>query len=195
MLDKDMDTGMPPISLNSTIGSYTSEANFDNNMVIVLAALLCALICALGLNSAIRCAIRCGYTFGLIAGTPHPQQTPVSVRQQQDSISTAGVKKSALSRIPVIAYDSSGSGGGLDNLTGTDCPICLGEFAQGDKVRILPNCSHGFHAKCIDIWLLSNSSCPLCRQALLAEDQVNFVVGRLPENAPSTGQTTPVLVT
>ncbi|OMP02300.1 Zinc finger, RING-type [Corchorus olitorius] len=177
---------MPPISLNSTIGSYTSEANFDNNMVIVLAALLCALICALGLNSAIRCAIRCGYSFGL-AGTPHAQQTPVSVRQQD---STTGLKKSALSRIPVIAYGSSGSGG--LNLTGTDCPICLGEFAQGDKVRILPNCSHGFHAKCIDIWLLSNSSCPLCRQALLAEE-VNFVVGRLSENAPSTGQTTVVV--
>lgn len=149
----DMETGMPPISLNSTIGSYTGDANFDNNMVIVLAALLCALICALGLNSAIRCALRCGYRFGL--GTPD-QQTP-----SRQLASTTGLKKSALSRIPVIAY-----GSGL-NLTGTDCPICLGEFAEGEKVRVLPMCSHGFHAKCIDTWLLSNSSCPLCRQALL----------------------------
>ncbi|XVF46116.1 hypothetical protein PTKIN_Ptkin03bG0000900 [Pterospermum kingtungense] len=180
-----METGMPPISLNSTIGSYTGEANFDSNMVIVLAALLGALICALGLNSAIRCALRCGYRFGL--GTPDPDPEQIPSRQLA---STTGVKKSALSRIPVIAY-----GSGL-NLTGTDCPICLGEFAEGEKVGVLPMCRHGFHARCIDIWLLSNSSCPLCRQAMLdnttscvniAED-VNFMV-RLPENGVGSGQT------
>ena len=175
----DMETGMAPISLNSTIGSYSSEANFDNNMVIVLAALLCALICALGLNSAIRCALRCGYGFGFGS----PEQTPAP-----QLASTTGLKKSALNLIPVIAY-----GSGL-NLTGTDCPICLGEFAEGEKVRVLPNCSHGFHAKCIDTWLLSNSSCPLCRQALLDNitscniaEEVNFIV-RLPENGARSGQ-------
>ena len=127
----DMETGMPPISLNSTTGSYTSEANFDNNMVIVLAALLCALICALGLNSAIPCVLRCGYSFGLWT----PEQTPAP-----QLASTTGLKKSALNLIPVIAY-----GSGL-NLTGTDCPICLGDFAGDEKVRVLPKCSHCFHA-------------------------------------------------
>ncbi|XVE79892.1 hypothetical protein DITRI_Ditri14bG0093600 [Diplodiscus trichospermus] len=177
----DMENGMPPISLNSTIGSYTSEANFDNNMVIVLAALLCALICALGLNSAIRYALRYGYNFGF--GIPDPEQTPA-----RHLASTTGLKKSALSRIPVITY-----GSGL-NLTGTDCPICLGEFAEGEKVRVLPKCSHGFHAKCIDTWLSSNSSCPLCRQALLDNttscniaEELNFRV-RLPGNEASNGQ-------
>ncbi|XWS74446.1 hypothetical protein CRYUN_Cryun02cG0216800 [Craigia yunnanensis] len=175
----DTETGMPPISLNSTTGSYSSDANFDNNMVIVLAALLCALICALGLNSAIRCALRCGYSFGF--GTP--EQTPAP-----HVASTTGLKKSELNLIPVIAY-----GSGL-NLTGTDCPICLGEFAGGEKVRVIPKCSHCFHAKCIDTWLLSNSSCPLCRQALLDNitncniaEEVNFIV-RLPENGASSGQ-------
>ncbi|PNX78977.1 RING-H2 finger protein ATL72-like [Trifolium pratense] len=50
---------------------------------------------------------------------------------------------------------------------GTDCPICLGEFMDGEKVRVLPNCNHGFHVECIDKWLLSHSSCPTCRQSLL----------------------------
>ncbi|XP_022731460.1 RING-H2 finger protein ATL74-like [Durio zibethinus] len=165
----DMETGMPPVSLNSTVGLYPSEANFDNKMVIVLAALLCALMCALGLNSAIRCALRLGYSFGF--GTP--EQTPAP-----HLASNTALKKNALSRIPVITY-----GSGL-NVTGTDCPICLGEFAEGEKVRILPKCGHGFHAKCIDTWLLSNSSCPLCRQALLDNstscnniaEEVNFIV-------------------
>ncbi|KAG9140697.1 hypothetical protein Leryth_006891 [Lithospermum erythrorhizon] len=35
-----------------------------------------------------------------------------------------------------------------------------------DKLRLLPTCSHAFHMNCIDTWLLSNSTCPLCRAAL-----------------------------
>ena len=44
-----------------------------------------------------------------------------------------------------------------------DCAVCLSEFADGDKVRTLPNCKHGFHTHCIDAWFASHSTCPLCR--------------------------------
>ncbi|WVZ04570.1 hypothetical protein V8G54_017916 [Vigna mungo] len=44
-----------------------------------------------------------------------------------------------------------------------DCAVCLSEFADGDKVRVLPNCKHGFHTHCIDEWFASHSTCPLCR--------------------------------
>nr|XP_009588993.1 RING-H2 finger protein ATL46-like isoform X2 [Nicotiana tomentosiformis] len=44
-----------------------------------------------------------------------------------------------------------------------DCAVCLCEFSEHDKLRLLPLCSHAFHIHCIDTWLLSNSTCPLCR--------------------------------
>jgi len=44
-----------------------------------------------------------------------------------------------------------------------DCAVCLCEFSEQDKLRLLPMCSHAFHIGCIDTWLLSNSTCPLCR--------------------------------
>ncbi|CAK8533700.1 unnamed protein product [Lathyrus sativus] len=47
-----------------------------------------------------------------------------------------------------------------------DCAVCLCEFSEKDKLRLLPMCSHAFHISCIDTWLLSNSTCPLCRGTL-----------------------------
>ncbi|XP_022873816.1 RING-H2 finger protein ATL74-like isoform X1 [Olea europaea var. sylvestris] len=131
------------------------EANFDTNMVIILAALLCALICALGINSIVRCILRCSNRLTLDA----TDQTPPR------GVARKGLKKRTLRQIPVAEY-----GSGHDNAAAfTDCPICLGEFMDGEKVRVLPYCHHCFHVKCIDIWLASHSSCPTCRQSL--EDQ------------------------
>lgn len=48
-----------------------------------------------------------------------------------------------------------------------DCAVCLCEFEAEDKLRLLPKCSHAFHVECIDTWLLSHSTCPLCRFSLL----------------------------
>ncbi|KAL5549658.1 hypothetical protein UlMin_004889 [Ulmus minor] len=46
---------------------------------------------------------------------------------------------------------------------GSDCSVCLGEFEENQSLRLLPKCNHAFHLPCIDVWLKSNSSCPLCR--------------------------------
>ncbi|KAK4835680.1 hypothetical protein QYF36_012969 [Acer negundo] len=43
------------------------------------------------------------------------------------------------------------------------CSICLSEFNDGEAIRLLPECLHSFHVPCIDMWLVSHSSCPLCR--------------------------------
>lgn len=54
-----------------------------------------------------------------------------------------------------------------------DCAVCLCEFSENDKLRLLPVCSHAFHISCIDTWLLSNSTCPLCRGSLLTSGLEN----------------------
>ncbi|TQD85191.1 hypothetical protein C1H46_029279 [Malus baccata] len=43
------------------------------------------------------------------------------------------------------------------------CAVCLGEFKEGEYFRTLPECSHSFHVQCIDMWLYSQPSCPVCR--------------------------------
>jgi E3 ubiquitin-protein ligase ATL10/75/76/77/78 len=72
-----------------------------------------------------------------------------------------GAKKHALKSIPVEVY-----GGGKEQEEEV-CAICLGEFADGEKVRVLPRCGHGFHVRCVDAWLLSRGSCPTCRRPVM----------------------------
>jgi hypothetical protein len=68
----------------------------------------------------------------------------------------------AWSELPIIVYTATSNPPAVS----TDCPICLAEFADGEKLRLMPNCSHSFHVECIDQWLFSHSSCPLCRHSL-----------------------------
>lgn len=44
-----------------------------------------------------------------------------------------------------------------------ECPICLSTIGEEATVRLLPNCKHVFHVECIDMWLSSNITCPICR--------------------------------
>ncbi|XP_043560939.1 E3 ubiquitin-protein ligase RNF12-B isoform X1 [Chiloscyllium plagiosum] len=46
------------------------------------------------------------------------------------------------------------------------CSVCISEYTAGNKLRKLP-CSHEYHVHCIDRWLSENSTCPICRQAVL----------------------------
>ncbi|KAL2514063.1 uncharacterized protein Fot_28034 [Forsythia ovata] len=44
------------------------------------------------------------------------------------------------------------------------CYICLADYEEGDKLRVLP-CNHEYHVACIDKWLKEiNRVCPLCRR-------------------------------
>ncbi|KAJ0892908.1 putative transcription factor C2H2 family [Helianthus annuus] len=75
---------------------------------------------------------------------------------------TGGIKKKAIQTFPVVNYWHGLQLPGLSN----ECAICLGDFAKGEQIRILPKCNHGYHVRCIDKWLSSHSSCPTCRQSL-----------------------------
>ncbi|WCJ36044.1 RING/U-box superfamily protein [Euphorbia peplus] len=78
----------------------------------------------------------------------------------------AGLDQAFVDALPLFYYK---------DITGStfDCSVCLCEFTDKDKLRLLPSCSHAFHIHCIDTWLLSNSTCPLCRDTLLSSTFLN----------------------
>jgi len=54
-----------------------------------------------------------------------------------------------------------------DKDTTGDCPICMCDFTEGDKLKHL-KCSHTFHIDCITEWLSKHSqTCPLCKESVL----------------------------
>ncbi|URE17171.1 RING-H2 finger protein [Musa troglodytarum] len=88
--------------------------------------------------------------------------------QQLFHLHDAGVDQSFIDSLPVFHYKSI-----IGLKDPFDCAVCLCEFEADDKLRLLPKCSHAFHFECIDTWLLSHSTCPLCRRCLLLDFSPN----------------------
>ncbi|KAI3771966.1 hypothetical protein L6452_03139 [Arctium lappa] len=84
--------------------------------------------------------------------------------QQLFTLHDSGVDQSFIDTLPVFTYKSI-----IGVKNPFDCAVCLCEFEGDDKLRLLPKCSHAFHMDCIDTWLLSHSTCPLCRANLLSD--------------------------
>ncbi|OAY42241.1 E3 ubiquitin-protein ligase ATL6 [Manihot esculenta] len=47
-----------------------------------------------------------------------------------------------------------------------ECAVCLCEFEDDETLRLIPKCDHVFHPDCIDLWLASHTTCPVCRANL-----------------------------
>ncbi|GJN13085.1 hypothetical protein PR202_ga31419 [Eleusine coracana subsp. coracana] len=45
--------------------------------------------------------------------------------------------------------------------------MCLSPFTPDAELRLIPACRHAFHAACVDAWLRTTPSCPLCRAAFV----------------------------
>ncbi|XP_004958320.2 E3 ubiquitin-protein ligase EL5 [Setaria italica] len=61
-----------------------------------------------------------------------------------------------------------------------DCAVCITELKAGDTARVLPRCGHGFHVDCVDMWLRSHSTCPLCRCPAVDEPPLHPVLPAVP---------------
>ena len=48
-----------------------------------------------------------------------------------------------------------------------ECAVCLNEFRDDEALRLIPKCNHVFHSRCVDVWLSSHSTCPVCRDNLI----------------------------
>ncbi|KAJ8648086.1 hypothetical protein MRB53_001109 [Persea americana] len=88
-------------------------------------------------------------------------------------VRTVGLDESVINSISKCKYKRDE---GL--VEGTACSVCLNEFREDENLRLLPKCRHAFHLPCIDTWLRSHVSCPLCRANVVSN----------PSSSPLTDQ-------
>ncbi|CAL4897653.1 unnamed protein product [Urochloa decumbens] len=79
----------------------------------------------------------------------------------------AGLDDAALKALPKVVYgeeeEAAGAGKPAKTPAASCCAVCLGEYAGGEVLRVLPACAHVFHQRCVDRWLRLHPTCPVCR--------------------------------
>ncbi|KAM3340146.1 hypothetical protein P3S68_030016 [Capsicum galapagoense] len=85
--------------------------------------------------------------------------------RQHDS----GLDQAVIDTLPVFCYKDIR---GLKEPF--DCAVCLCEFSEHEKLRLLPFCSHAFHIDCIDTWIHGS-----CQTLLVLYVEVLLLLGFL----------------
>ncbi|CAK9174712.1 unnamed protein product [Ilex paraguariensis] len=147
-----------PINASSTATKRTFKPNtpFDSSMALTILVLLTALFFMGFFSIYIR----------RFTGYENDGSTDVRRRRQPSPPSSSslrphhypkGLDPATVKSLPLIHYGADA------NHPIEDCLICLGEFEEKEIVKLIPYCGHLFHPRCIDTWLRSHMSCPLCR--------------------------------
>lgn len=93
---------------------------------------------------------------GVVSVSPPLASSSVAVRPR-----CRGLDRAVIETLPVLTYSTvKGIRVGKEAL---ECAVCLSEFEGYDTLRLLPRCNHVFHPGCIDTWLASQVTCPVCR--------------------------------
>ncbi|XP_047079533.1 E3 ubiquitin-protein ligase EL5-like [Lolium rigidum] len=92
--------------------------------------------------------------------------------------------KGAVPSLPITVYRAAVPKGSTAEDVRVECVVCLSELEDGEEARFLPRCGHGFHAQCVNTWLASHSTCPLCRVTVAKPDALLKASTSLPPVSP-----------
>ncbi|XP_057956046.1 RING-H2 finger protein ATL57 [Malania oleifera] len=157
-----------PLMIKKTPTPPTTDTNtvpFDSSMALTVFVLLVALFFMGFFSIYIR---RFADPSSVdLSRRRHPRQPPSS--SSSSSLPPphsavprkGGLHPCAVRSLPLFTYAAD-----ADDDPG-ECAVCLGEFHVKETIKVIPFCRHVFHPLCIDTWLSSHASCPLCRTTRL----------------------------
>ncbi|XP_046548402.1 uncharacterized protein LOC124258355 isoform X2 [Haliotis rubra] len=83
----------------------------------------------------------------------------LSLAERLGEAKPRGLSKADIKQLPAYYFNSETPRSDLDQ---TSCVVCMCDFESRQLLRVLP-CGHEFHTKCVDKWLKTNRTCPICR--------------------------------
>ncbi|KAG0532566.1 hypothetical protein BDA96_04G118200 [Sorghum bicolor] len=167
---------------------------------LLLLAILAATVsivkaCALaGAVAVVFCAVGCVSRRCAAHGTAAPALPTTAAaampaaRARARAGGACGLVDAAIDALPAFAYARSCGAEGSSSKSGRCvlCSVCLEDVEAGEMVRRLPACGHLFHVGCIDMWLHSHATCPLCR-CDVSPQQVGVKVAAAAADPPDGG--------
>ncbi|KAL7000532.1 RING-type E3 ubiquitin transferase, partial [Sarracenia purpurea var. burkii] len=138
------------------------KRQYVTNSKILLAAIISSLIVVVLiviLHLYTRCALRRKARHRITL-----QQQALSTEEQvhiDREPPKTGLDPIVIASIPVFLFRHSDDDD--DNVMTIECAVCLSILEDDEMAKILLNCKHIFHVGCIDTWLSSQSTCPICR--------------------------------
>ncbi|WOL03096.1 RING-H2 finger protein ATL70-like [Canna indica] len=102
-------------------------------------------------------------TTSTVVARQRRSRAPNDVVAPADVDLEAGLDEATLMSYPKVLYAQAK----LEEkrTTATCCSICLADYKETDVLRLLPECGHLFHVDCVDPWLKSHPTCPICRSS------------------------------
>ncbi|PON47350.1 Zinc finger transcription factor [Trema orientale] len=141
--------------------SYGYLANFNSSMAIVIVFLISAFFLMGFFSVYLR---RCADAHASAAAAGSAGRASAAARASRRA---KGLDPAVIDAFPILVYsavkDLKIGKGALE------CAVCLSEFEDSETLRLLPKCDHVFHPDCIDAWLASHVTCPVCRTKLSPE--------------------------
>ncbi|CAL5368488.1 unnamed protein product [Camellia sinensis] len=143
------------MSLGSPSSSNSPYTNSDSSTAIVILVLVCVMffICFFSI-----------YILHCINDTATEANSANSIAARLRRF-PRGLDPKVIESFPIFPYSEI-----KDHKIGKgtlECAVCINEFEDDETLRLLPKCDHVFHSECIDAWLASHSTCPVCRANLV----------------------------
>lgn len=82
------------------------------------------------------------------------------------TVFSKGLDAKNVASLPMFVCEGGGEGEGR-----VECVVCLSVMEEGEVGRVLPRCKHVFHVECVDVWLRSHSTCPICRALVIEKEE------------------------
>lgn len=169
-----------PLAAAQTQGDGFSDTNGLNQLSPSLAMMIVVLVIALLLLGFFSIYIR------HCSGSPTITVGPHAGADNRHRKAARGLDRAVIDTFPILEYSVVKIHKiGNEPL---ECAICLCEFEDTETLRLIPKCDHVFHPECIDEWLSSHTTCPVCRANLVPQtgESVHALPIQNPESPSSS---------